>query len=115
MAVLVAVSLAGCGDDNTSPPATPPAPTGLTATVAQDGSSIAVSWAAVTGATSYTLERADASSPGSFTAVGGALTTPSYTDAAIAPGASYSYRVAAVNGNGTGTFSSSVNATSRRT
>jgi Fibronectin type III domain len=111
LAVLVAVSLAGCGDDNTSPPATPPAPTGLTATVAQDGSSIAVSWAAVTGATSYALERADASSPGSFTAVGGTLTTTSYTDAAIAPAASYTYRVAAINGNGTGTFSSTVNAT----
>jgi fibronectin type III domain protein len=111
LAVLVAVSLAGCGDDNNSPPATPPAPTGLTATVAEDGSSIAVSWGAVTGATSYTLERADASSPGSFTQVGGSLTTPSYTDAAIAAGASYSYRVAAVNGDGTGTFSSTVNAT----
>jgi hypothetical protein len=111
LAVLVAVSLAGCGDDNNSPPATPPAPTGLTATVADDGSSIAVSWTAVTGATSYTLERADASSPGSFTAVGGSLTTTSYTDAAITPGASYSYHVAAVNGNGPGTFSSTVNAT----
>ena len=37
LAVLVAVGLAGCGDDNNSPPATPPAPTGLTATVADDG------------------------------------------------------------------------------
>ena len=111
LAVLVAVGLAGCGDDNNAPPATPPAPTGLTATVAQDGSSIAVSWSAVTGATSYTLERAEAASPGSFTAVGGTLTTTSYTAAAIAPGASYSYRVAAVNGSGSGTFSSTVNAT----
>jgi hypothetical protein len=111
LAVLVAVGLAGCGDDNNAPPATPPAPTGLTATVAQDGSSIAVSWSAVTGATSYTLERAEAASPGSFTAVGGTLTATSYTDAAIAPGASYSYRVAAVNGSGSGTFSSTVNAT----
>ena len=111
LAVLVAVGLAGCGDDNNAPPATPPASTGLTATVAQDGSSIAVSWSAVTGATSYTLERAEAASPGSFTAVGGTLTTTSYTDAAIAPGASYSYRVAAVNGSGSGTFSSTVNAT----
>src|SRR5215207_3122965 len=111
LAVLVAVSLAGCGDDNNSPPATPPAPTGLTATVAQDGSSIAVSWSTVTGATSYTLERADAAAPGSFTAVGGSLTATNYTDAAITLGASYSYRVAAVNGNGSGSFSSTVNAT----
>lgn len=110
-AVLVAVSLAACGSDSNSPPATPPAPTGFTATVAQDGSSIAVSWSAVTGATSYTLERADASSPGSFTPVGGSLTATNYTDAAITPGASYSYHVAAVNGSGTGTFSSTVNAT----
>src|SRR5215207_9636004 len=110
LAVLVAVSLAGCGDDNNSPPATPPAPTGLTATVADDGSSIAVSWTAVTGATSYTLERADAPSS-SFAAIGGTLTTTSFTDAAITPGASYSYHVAAVNGSGTGTFSTTVNAT----
>ena len=111
LAMCVAVSLAACGDDNNSPDPTPPAPTGLTATVADDGSSIAVSWTAVSGATSYTLERADASNPGAFAQVGGSLTTPSYTDAAITPGASYSYRVAAVNANGTGTFSSAVSAT----
>ncbi len=110
-AVLAAVGLAACGDDTTAPPAVPPAPTGLTATVAQDGSSIAVSWTAVTGATSYSLERADGASPGTFTPVGGSLTVPSYTDAAITPGASYRYHVAAVNGSGTGTFSGTVNAT----
>ncbi len=45
------------------------------------------------------LERADGAEPGSFAAVGGAPDRrPSYTDTAVTAGASYSYRVAAVNG-----------------
>ena len=111
-AVLLAAGLAACSDDdnNTEPSATPPAPTGLTATATSE-TSIEVSWAGVTGATGYVLERADAAAPGSFTQVGGALTATTFTDAGVSPGVAYSYRVAAVNGNGTGTFSSSVSVT----
>ncbi len=107
-AVLLTGFLAGCGDDDlTEPPATPPAPTGLTATAGE--TSVEVTWTAVNGATSYVLERAESSTPGTFTAVGGTITGTSYTDAAVTPGASYSYRVAAVNANGTGSFSAAVN------
>src|ERR671921_483200 len=103
-ALLVAAGLAGCGDaDPTSPPATPPAPTGLTATAG--ASSIEVTWTAVSGATGYVLERAEPSAPGTFTPIGGSITTTSYTDAAVTPGTTYSYHVAAVNANGTGSFS----------
>jgi hypothetical protein len=110
VAVLLGTSLAGCGgDDVNAPPSTPPAPTGLVATAGQ--SSVQVTWNTVTGATGYVLERAEASAPGTFTAVGGSITTTSYTDAAVASGAAYSYRVAAVNANGTGSFSAAVNAT----
>ena len=106
---LVGLVLAACsGDDATAPPATPPAPTGLTAT-AQSDNTILVNWSSVSGATGYALERADGSNPGSFTAVGGALTATTYTDAAVTPGGAYSYRVAAANANGTGNFSSAVN------
>jgi len=109
-AALLAAALAGCGDDNpTDLPATPPAPTGLTATAGE--TSIAVTWTAVSGATSYTLERADPSAPTTFTAIGGSQASNSYTDAAVTPGATYSYRVAAVNGNGTGPFSAAVSST----
>ncbi len=110
-ALLVAVSLAACGDDdNTNPPATPPAPTGLTATPSGDGTSIEVAWTAVTGATSYVLERAEGQPAGAFAEVGGDLTEASYTDTDIETDVVYSYRVAAVNAEGTGSFSSTVTA-----
>ena len=110
-ALLVAVSLAACGDDdNTNPPATPPAPTGLTATPSGDGTSIEVAWTAVTGATSYVLERAEGQPAGDFAEVGGDLTEASYTDTDIETDVVYSYRVAAVNAEGTGSFSSTVTA-----
>jgi hypothetical protein len=104
-AVALAVSLAACGDDNTNPPATPPAPTGLAAAVSDDGSTIEVTWNAVTGATGYVLERAEGSPPGTFEQVGGDLTETTYSDADIVVDAAYSYRVAAVNDAGTGGFS----------
>jgi hypothetical protein len=65
----------------------------------------------VTGATSYTLERADASAPGVFAAIGGSIATTSYTDGATTAGVAYSYRVAAVNASGTGTFSAAASVT----
>jgi len=110
LAAVLGTGLAACGDDTTAPPAPPPAPAGLTAT-AQSETSILVSWTAVAGATSYTLERADASAPGVFAPLGGSLTTTSYTDNAVTSGVAYSYRVAAVNANGTGSFSSAASVT----
>ncbi len=109
-AVLVAVSLAACSDDddNTNPPATPPAPTGLAAVASEDGTSIEVTWNAVAGATGYELERAEGSPAGAFGPVGGDLTETSYTDTDVSADQAYSYRVAAVNDAGTGSFSSTV-------
>ena len=111
LAALLGAGLAACGDDDlVTPPATPPAPIGLTA-VAQSETSALVSWSAVAGATSYILERADAAAPAAFTAVGGSIATTSYTDEGLTPDAGYSYRVAAVNANGTGSFSAAVSVT----
>ena len=109
-AALLAVSLVACGDDddNTNPPATPPAPTGLAATASEDGTSIAVTWNAVTGATGYVLQRAEGTPPGTYAQVGGDLTDPSYTYTDVTVDAAYSYRVAAVNDAGTGAFSGTV-------
>jgi len=102
-----AVIAVACGsdDDEPNPPA---APTGLTATAA--GATIAVSWDAVSGATSYRLERADATAPGVFTQIGGAITATTFSDAAVVANRVYSYRVAAVNTAGTSAFSSVVSA-----
>ena len=111
LAAIFAGGLAACGDDdNNGTGGTPPAPTGLQATAASE-TSIVVTWTAVSGATGYTLERAAASAPGSFTQVGGSLTAATYTDNDVSPATAYSYRVAAVNANGTGTFSNTVSVT----
>lgn len=67
-----------------------PAPTGLAASGAT-GSTINLTWSAVTGATSYNVYR-DGSKVGSPTAT-------SYTDSGLAQGSTYSYAVTAV-GNG---------------
>ncbi|WP_078911322.1 alpha/beta hydrolase family esterase [Streptomyces sp. NRRL WC-3742] len=74
-------------------PGTPglPAPTGLTATpVGQD--SAALSWQAVSGASSYQVYR-DGSPIGSSTAT-------SYTDTGLSPATAYGYAVAAVDSAG---------------
>src|SRR5262245_48617265 len=106
---LLALSLAACGDDdNTNPPATPPAPTGLAADFSADSTSIDVSWTAVSGATSYVLERAEGTPPGSFTELADTITGTAYSDAAIVAGTSYSYHVAAVYDAGQGNFSTTV-------
>lgn len=108
--VVALAGLAACSDSTTGPGGDVPAPpTGLTAAVQTDNS-INVSWAASTGATSYKLERADGSAPGTFATVGGSLTTSSYVDAATQAGVTYSYRVAAVNAVGASAFSAPVQA-----
>jgi alpha-amylase len=74
------------------PPPVPEVPTGVT--VAASGSSLVVSWAAVTGAISYRVSRATASA-GPFTVLSSTVTGPSYTDATVAAGTTYFYVVAA--------------------
>ena len=102
--------LAACGEDSVEPSGTPPAvPAGLAAAVVGP-TRIDVTWSAVTGATSYRLERADASAPGVFAQVGGSLAAPEFDDNTVTAGGTYSYRVAAINANGTSAFSAAVTA-----
>jgi Fibronectin type III domain len=108
MAVLLAVGFAACGDDPTTPGGVPPAPTGLAAERSTDGTSIDLTWNAVTGATGYVVERAEGDPLGSFTEVAADLTDPSFTDTGLSADVQYGYRVAAVNDAGTGSFSSTV-------
>jgi hypothetical protein len=113
--VILAVTVgfaAACGDDDDggNGPSVPATPTGLAAVEQTDGS-IQVTWSAVADATSYTLERTDPSTPGTFTQVGGSLTTNSYNDTDVNPGVAYGYRVTATNAVGASTPSSTVNVT----
>ncbi len=86
----------------TGPP--PAAPAWLTVTDGFD--QVALSWAAVSGAGSYTVKRS--LSPGSgYTDLATGLTGTTYADTSATPGVTYYYVVVAVNGNGESAASSS--------
>lgn len=82
------------------------APTNLTATGST--TSIALSWTASTGATSYEVWRNTSNSSGSATKIASPTTT-SYEDTSATPGTRYYYWVKAVCANSTSAFSSGVN------
>ena len=101
------VTLAACSSDSNGPSA-PGVPTGV-AVVAQSATSTRVSWTAVTGATSYTVQRALKSAPANFTDLGTGITVTTYDDAGLTPPLSdYLYRVSATNSVGTSAFSAAV-------
>lgn len=88
---------------------TPPAPATITVPSAITvGDSIAVSWGAVTGADSYTLERSV--NGGDFTQVYSGIAT-SYTDTALATWSKVQYRVASVKDNVSSNWTTSVEKT----
>lgn len=86
---------------------TPAAPTGLTATAGN--ASVALSWSASSGATSYTLLRSTTSGSGyaSLTTTSGT----SYTDTAVSNGTTYYYVARASNSAGTSGNSAQAGAT----
>ena len=107
IALAALVGLPACSDDDGgSGPSAPATPTGLAAV--EQGGSILVTWAAVSDATSYKLERTEPSAPGVFTQVGGSLSAATFTDTQVSPGVAYGYRVSAVNAVGESSPSSAV-------
>ncbi|WP_127586801.1 polysaccharide lyase family 8 super-sandwich domain-containing protein [Paenibacillus koleovorans] len=91
------------------PSVSPPSqPTGLAA-VAGNGQ-VALSWNAVSGATSYTLKRATTSG-GPYTVAQSGITTTSYTDTGLTAGTTYYYVLSATNAGGEGANSAQVLAT----
>jgi fibronectin type 3 domain-containing protein len=85
----------------------PPAPSKLTATAGN--AQVALSWTAVSGATSYNLKRATVSG-GPYTTITSPTGT-SYTDTGVTNGTTYYYVVTAVNTQGESLPSSEANAT----
>jgi fibronectin type 3 domain-containing protein len=81
-----------------TPPVGPSAPTGLTATAQQLGQ-VALSWNAVSGATSYNIYNSTTSGGPYLTAVYG-VTNTSYTDGLMIPNKTYYYTVTALNSAG---------------
>ena len=103
-AFLLVATFTACGDDDGGGPTVLPAPTNLTAT-AISASTIRISWAAVTGAQSYFVQRAPTG--GAFSTLSSGITATQYDDASAVVGTAYNYRVAAVAGADTSAFSSS--------
>ena len=88
-----------------SPPA---APTGLLSS-GLSASAIRLTWAAVPGATSYSVLRS-VTANGSYATVGTSMSA-TYTDAGLRPGKSFSYKVQAVDGTGVSSTSSATTST----
>ncbi len=85
-----------------APPA-PPAPTRLTATAGN--TSVALSWAPSTGATSYNIYRGITPGGESATPIAARVTATRYVNTGLTNGTTYYYRVAAVNAGGTSALS----------
>lgn len=86
----------------------PAAPAGLKATAGNG--SVALSWSASSGATSYNVYRGTAAGQEGTTPVKAGLTTTAFTDS-VANGKTYYYKVSAVNSAGTSALSSEASAT----
>ncbi|CAN5768112.1 hypothetical protein BH23GEM11_BH23GEM11_05590 [soil metagenome] len=98
--ILAVAALAGCDSDNgTEPQVTVlPAPSGI-AVSALSPSSIRISFAPVSGANDYVIQRAEGASGGTFAEAGTTAET-SWTDEGLNPQTTYRYRVQARAGAG---------------
>jgi hypothetical protein len=102
-------AVAACGDDDpvTPTPVALTAPTGVAGT-SPSPTSIRVTWSAVSGATSYEVERAQGT--GSF-APAGTATTTELVVTGLAPETPYRFRVRALRTTETGPFSTEATVT----
>jgi fibronectin type 3 domain-containing protein len=85
----------------------PAAPTNLAATAGN--AQVSLTWTAPSGASSYNVYRS--TSTGTETLLASGVGSTSYTDTGLTNGTTYFYKVAAVNGAGTGPLSGEASAT----
>ncbi|MGO8673184.1 MAG: choice-of-anchor tandem repeat GloVer-containing protein, partial [Capsulimonadaceae bacterium] len=110
VAALNSVGTSGKSNEAFAEPSSliPLAPAGLTATPGDN--QVALSWTAVTGATSYNVYRGTASGGEGSTPIG-TPTGSTYTDTGLTNGTEYFYTVRAVNASGTSVPSNEASAT----
>ena len=89
-------------------PTAPAAPVLPTLAAATAGSSITLSWTAVSGATSYTLEISSSSNFSTGLLTSQTVTSPTATFASLTGGTTYYYRVLATNSVGSSGYSNMV-------
>jgi hypothetical protein len=99
--------------DNLGRVAPPNAPAEISA-AAVGATSIQVSWASVSAATSYSVQRRAPDTESAFTTIASGLTTTSHTDNTVTPNTLYEYRVVALNENGNSPPSKSAEAVANR-
>lgn len=87
----------------------PTAPTNLTATAGNQ--QVTLNWTAATGATSYSVYRGLTPGGQGGTPIATGITTTTYPNTGLTNGTTYYYKVAGVNGNGTGALSNEAVAT----
>lgn len=97
--LLAVFALAACGDDDPVAVDTAPAQPTISS-VTLSGGALVVSWASVSDATSYDVQRQAAASGATFSTVGSDVTGTEYTDDTVTPGSTYNYRVIAKNSSG---------------
>lgn len=107
-AIVLLTAAVACGDDDPTGPAALAAPTGV-AGAAQGPTSVRVTWAAVSNAVSYEVERAPAGA-GAFTSLA-TVTVTEYLDTGLEPETEYRYRVRALRGTDQGPYSAEVAST----
>lgn len=105
---LSSITLAACSDDNGPTGPTLTAPTVTAA--AQGQAKVVLTISAVSGATSYNIERATGATGGTFAQIGTTAST-TFEDTNVTPATTYRYRAAAVQGTTVSGFSAEVVAT----
>ncbi|MGH7663878.1 MAG: fibronectin type III domain-containing protein [Gemmatimonadaceae bacterium] len=106
---LASATINACGDDDPVGPDPLAAPATLTVQ-SVSSTEIVLVWSAVPGATSYEVDRSTGTG-GSFTTIAGSVTGTSLSDAGLAAGTQYSYRVRAARSSDRGPYSDVESAT----
>jgi fibronectin type 3 domain-containing protein len=97
------------GEVGATPQSAPSTPTNLAASAGNG--QVALTWSAVTNATSYNLYRGTTAGGESATPIATGITSTSYTDTGVTNGTTYYYKLAAVNSFGTSGMSNEASAT----
>lgn len=102
LAVAALVAMTACDEDPVDPGVDVPVQP-VVQSVTESGGSLVVTWAAVSGADAYDVERQETTGGSTFATIASDETGTSYTDDSAVAGTTYNYRVIAKNSAGSST------------